>query len=205
VTAATPTATRLLAAAALALAAFGLAGCGGGGAENAASSPATTAAQANAVPADAVVRTSEGAFTIRLDAADSPHTVASFERLARKGFYDGLVFHRIVPGFVIQGGDPNGDGTGGPGYTTVDPPPDGTRYVEGVVAMAKRADEPAGTAGSQFFVVTGADIGLPPDYAVLGKVVSGMATVRKIGTLGDPQTEQPTRKVTIETISIDET
>jgi peptidyl-prolyl cis-trans isomerase B (cyclophilin B) len=106
---------------------------------------------------------------------------------------------------VIQGGDPNGDGTGGPGYTTVDPPPPDTQYVKGVVAMAKRQDEPAGTAGSQFFVVTGADIGLPPEYAVLGRVVSGMATVLKIGRLGDPQTEQPTRTVTIETISIDET
>jgi len=153
----------------------------------------------------ATVDTSRGSFQITLDAKRAPKTGGSFKSLADKGFYDKLTFHRIVPGFVIQGGDPNGDGTGGPGYTTVDPPPDGTRYVEGVVAMAKRADEPAGTAGSQFFVVTGADIGLPPDYAVLGKVVSGMATVRKIGTLGDPQTEQPTRKVTIEKISIDET
>jgi peptidyl-prolyl cis-trans isomerase B (cyclophilin B) len=202
VTAVTSTAARRLAAAlAVALLALALTGCGGGAVDKAAS----TTTPAKAVPADAVVRTSEGTFTIRLDVASSPHTVASFERLARKGFFDGLVFHRIVPGFVIQGGDPNGDGTGGPGYTTVDPPPPDTQYVKGVVAMAKRQDEPAGTAGSQFFVVTGADIGLPPEYAVLGRVVSGMATVLKIGRLGDPQTEQPTRTVTIETISIDET
>jgi peptidyl-prolyl cis-trans isomerase B (cyclophilin B) len=202
VTAVTSTAARRLAAAlAVALLALALTGCGGGAVDKAA--PTTTPAKA--VPADAVVRTSEGTFTIRLDVASSPHTVASFERLARKGFFDGLVFHRIVPGFVIQGGDPKGDGTGGPGYTTVDPPPPDTQYVKGVVAMAKRQDEPAGTAGSQFFVVTGADIGLPPEYAVLGRVVSGMATVLKIGRLGDPQTEQPTRTVTIETISIDET
>jgi peptidyl-prolyl cis-trans isomerase B (cyclophilin B) len=202
VTAVTSTAARRLAAAlAVVLLALALTGCGGGAVDKAAS----TTTPAKAVPADAVVRTSEGTFTIRLDVASSPHTVASFERLARKGFFDGLVFHRIVPGFVIQGGDPNGDGTGGPGYTTVDPPPPDTQYVKGVVAMAKRQDEPAGTAGSQFFVVTGADIGLPPEYAVLGRVVSGMATVLKIGRLGDPQTEQPTRTVTIETISIDET
>jgi cyclophilin family peptidyl-prolyl cis-trans isomerase len=175
-----------------------LAGCGGG-------SGGSAATTSKAVAADAVVRTSEGSFTIRLDAADSPNTVASFESLARKGFFDGTVFHRIVPGFVIQGGDPTGTGTGGPGYTTVDPPPPDTRYTRGVVAMAKTQDEPAGSAGSQFFVVTGADAGLPPDYAVLGRVVSGLPVVLKIGRLGDPETEQPTRKVTVEKITIDET
>jgi cyclophilin family peptidyl-prolyl cis-trans isomerase len=194
---------HVIRAVALAAAVALLAGCGGGGGGKA--DTATTATTAKAVPADAVVKTSEGSFTIRLDAKDSPNTVASFEQLVRKGFYDGLIFHRIVPGFVIQGGDPNGDGTGGPGYTTVDPPPAGTQYVKGVVAMAKRGDEPAGTAGSQFFVVTGENVGLPPDYAVLGKVVSGLDVVEHIGTLGDPQTEQPTKKVTIEKITIDET
>jgi cyclophilin family peptidyl-prolyl cis-trans isomerase len=189
----------LIRAVALVLAVAALTGCGGG------KSDGNSAPSGTAAPADADVRTSEGSFTIRLDAAGSPHTVASFEALAEKGFYDGLTFHRIVPGFVIQGGDPNGDGTGGPGYTTVDPPPPDTQYVRGVVAMAKRADEPAGTAGSQFFVVTGANIGLPPDYAVLGKVVSGMPVVEKIGRLGNPQTEEPTRRVTIEKITIDET
>ena len=173
-----------------------LAGCGGGGKTK------TTTGVARAAAADAVVATSEGDFTIRLDARISPNTVASFEKLARKGFFDGLTFHRIVPGFVIQGGDPNGDGTGGPGYTTVDPPPADTQYVKGVVAMAKRGDEPAGTAGSQFFIVTGANVGLPPEYAVLGKVVSGMSVVERIGRLGNPQTELPTKKVTIEKITI---
>jgi peptidyl-prolyl cis-trans isomerase B (cyclophilin B) len=186
---------HVIRAAALAAALLLLAGCGGG------SKQATTTG-AKAVAADALVRTSEGSFTIRLDVADSPNAVASFEKLARDGFFDGLTFHRIVPGFVIQGGDPKGDGTGGPGYTTVDPPPADARYVKGVVAMAKRGDEPAGTAGSQFFVVTGADAGLPPDYALLGKVVSGMDVVDRIGRLGNPQTELPTKKVTIEKITI---
>jgi cyclophilin family peptidyl-prolyl cis-trans isomerase len=186
---------HLIRAAALAAAVLVLAGCGAGG------SAKTTTTAAKAVAADAVVKTSEGTFTIRLDVKDSPHTVASFETLARKGFFNGLTFHRIVPGFVIQGGDPKGDGTGGPGYTTVDKPPASTQYVKGVVAMAKRGDEPAGSAGSQFFVVTGANVGLPPDYAVLGKVVSGMAAVEKIGKLGGPN-ELPTKKVTIEKITI---
>jgi cyclophilin family peptidyl-prolyl cis-trans isomerase len=180
-----------------------VAGCGGGSKETTTSTAAATgAASAKAVPADAVVQTSEGSFTIRLDPKDSPHLVASFESLARKGFYDGLTFHRIVPGFVIQGGDPNGDGTGGPGYTTVDKPPADLQYVKGVVAMAKTQVQAAGTAGSQFFVVLGANVGLPPEYALLGRVTSGMDVVDKIGQLGDPQSELPTKKVTIEKIDI---
>jgi peptidyl-prolyl cis-trans isomerase B (cyclophilin B) len=190
---------------ALLLTAVALAGCGGGGGGSTSGSASGPPDASEAVAADAVVETSEGTFTIRLDDKTSPNTVASFEQLARDGFYDGLTFHRIVPGFVIQGGDPTGDGSGGPGYSTVDPPPADTRYTSGVVAMAKTQDEPAGTAGSQFFVVLGADVGLPPDYAVLGKVTSGMDVVQKIGKLGDPQTELPSREVKIEQITIDET
>jgi cyclophilin family peptidyl-prolyl cis-trans isomerase len=171
-----------------------LAGCGGGG--------KSSFPHGKPVKADAVVKTSEGTFTIRLDDKDSPNTVGSFERLARKGFFNGTIFHRIVPGFVIQGGDPTGTGTGGPGYTTVDAPPSGTRYVHGVVAMAKTSQQAAGTAGSQFFVVTGADAGLPAEYALLGKVVAGLAVVDHIGRLGNPQTEQPTKRVTVRSITI---
>ena len=130
---------------------------------------------------DAVVDTNKGSFTIRLDTDDSPHTTASFVKLAEKGFFDGTIFHRIVPGFVIQGGDPKGNGTGGPGYTTVDEVPQDARYTHGVVAMAKTAAEPAGTAGSQFFVVTAQDAGLPPDYAILGRVTDGIDVVDRIG------------------------
>jgi peptidyl-prolyl cis-trans isomerase B (cyclophilin B) len=105
-----------------------------------------------------------------------------------------------VPGIVIQGGDPTGTGTGGPGYSTVDPPPRGTKYTKGVVAMAKTQNEPPGTAGSQFYVVTGADAGLPPDYAVIGKVTQGLSTVDRIGRLGD-QSEQPTQPVVVYAIT----
>jgi cyclophilin family peptidyl-prolyl cis-trans isomerase len=114
--------------------------------------------------------------------------------LANSGFFRNTVFHRIVPGFVIQGGDPTGTGTGGPGYKTVDKPDAGTAYTKGVVAMAKGGPEAAGTAGSQFYVVTGEDAGLPPDYAVIGKVTKGQDVVDRIGKLGGPD-EQPTQVV----------
>ena len=102
---------------------------------------------------------------------------------------------------MIQGGDPTATGAGGPGYLTVDRPPAGTRYLFGTVAMAKTQAQPAGTSGSQFFVVTGADAGLPPDYAVLGDVVAGAPVVRRIGQLGDPN-EQPTAIVEIERATV---
>jgi len=135
---------------------------------------------------DVTLKTNCGTFTIRLAPKISPATTASFASLVQKGYFDGTVFHRIVPGFVIQGGDPTGTGTGGPGYTTVDIPPASTRYSRGLVAMAKAGNDPRGTAGSQFFVVTAPDAQLPPDYAVLGTVKSGQATVARIGKLGDP-------------------
>ena len=103
---------------------------------------------------------------------------------------------------MIQGGDPNGSGSGGPGYTVVDTPPSDARYVRGVVAMAKTGAEPPGTSGSQFFVVTGADAGLPPDYALLGKVTRGLDVVERIGRLGNPQTEQPKRRIVIRHITV---
>ena len=152
---------------------------------------------------DVKIETNCGAFTIRLAVKTSPATTASFVSLAKKGFFDGTVFHRIVPGFVIQGGDPTGTGQGGPGYKTVDPPPATTKYTLGVVAMAKTATEAPGTSGSQFFVVTAQDAGLPPDYAVLGKISSGSDVVKRIGTLGDPATEQPTETVEIEHATVD--
>jgi peptidyl-prolyl cis-trans isomerase B (cyclophilin B) len=135
---------------------------------------------------DVTLETSCGDITIRVDQKTSPKTAASFVSLAKSGFYDDTVFHRIVPDFVIQGGDPTGRGSGGPGYIVRDVPPPDTVYTEGVVAMAKTATEPPGTSGSQFYIVTAPDAGLPPEYALLGKVVRGLDVVRAIGTLGDP-------------------
>jgi peptidyl-prolyl cis-trans isomerase B (cyclophilin B) len=137
-----------------------------------------------------------GSFTVRLDQRQSPHATASIVSLVRRGFFDRTVFHRIVPGFVIQGGDPTATGSGGPGYSTVDPPPRSARYTHGVVAMAKTGTDPPGTAGSQFFVVTAPDAGLPPDYAIIGRVVKGLDVVDRIGKLGDAS-EQPTQTVEI--------
>jgi peptidyl-prolyl cis-trans isomerase B (cyclophilin B) len=155
---------------------------------------------------DVRFRTNCGSFTIRLAVKTSPETTASFLSLVKKGYFDGTVFHRIVPGFVIQGGDPTGSGTGGPGYTTVDPPPASTRYTLGLAAMAKAGSKPAGSSGSQFFVVTAKDAQLPPDYAVLGKVVKGLAVVEAVGQLGDPSSGGegvPTETVEIEKATVD--
>ena len=151
------------------------------------------------------MKTNCGSVTILLDAKGAPATSASLVSLARRGYFDGTVFHRIVPGFVIQGGDPTASGSGGPGYQTVDKPAASARYTHGVVAMAKTQTEPAGTSGSQFFVVTADDAGLPPDYAVVGKVVRGLGVVDRIGRLGGAD-EQPTETVEIEkaTVSVGE-
>jgi len=151
-----------------------------------------------------VFETNCGTFTVTLDLKSAPATAASLVSLAKAKFFDDTIFHRIVPGFVIQGGDPTQSGNGGPGYQTVDPPASGARYVKGVVAMGKTATEPAGTSGSQFFVVTGADVGLPPDYAIVGKVTDGITVVTRIGKLGDPTTEQPTRPVVVKSVTVEE-
>lgn len=151
-----------------------------------------------------VFATSCGSFTVTLDQKLAPKTGASLVSLARKGFFDGTVFHRIVPGFVIQGGDPTQRGSGGPGYSTVDKPPATVSYTKGVVAMAKSGDEAPGTSGSQFFVVTAEDAGLPPDYAVVGKVTAGIDVVEQIGKLGDPATEQPLQPVVIDKVTVQE-
>jgi peptidyl-prolyl cis-trans isomerase B (cyclophilin B) len=150
-----------------------------------------------------VFATNCGTFTVTLDQKTAPKTAASLVSLGRAGFFDDTIFHRIVPGFVIQGGDPTQTGTGGPGYSTVDVPPADARYTKGVVAMAKTGAEAPGTSGSQFFVVTGADAGLPPEYAVVGEVTDGLDVVERIGELGDAS-EQPTQPVVIQKVTVQE-
>jgi cyclophilin family peptidyl-prolyl cis-trans isomerase len=176
---------------------LGLAGCGGGKEATASGEldPSTTYRL--------VLETNKGSFTIELDQKLAPNTVKSLVKLAKDGFFDGTKFHRVVPGFVIQGGDPTGTGTGGPGYSTVDAPPSDAAYTRGVVAMAKTPTEPPGTAGSQFFVVTGEDIGLPPEYAIVGKVTDGMKTVDAIEALGTGD-GPPSTPVVIEHVTVQE-
>jgi peptidyl-prolyl cis-trans isomerase B (cyclophilin B) len=148
--------------------------------------------------------TSCGTFTVTLDQASAPATSASLVALARDGFFDDTVFHRIVPGFVIQGGDPTQSGSGGPGYSTVDAPAQDAVYGRGVVAMAKTGVEPPGTAGSQFFVVT-ADAGLPPEYAIVGRVTDGLDVVDAIDAQGDAATELPLKPIVVESVTVAET
>src|SRR3954462_2514007 len=150
----------------------------------------------------AAVETSCGTFDIALDTKNSPKTVNSFVYLARQGFYDGLDFPRLAPGLVIQGGDPLGNGKGGPGYTVDEPPPANLAYTKGLVAMAKTTADPPGRSGSQFFIVTGADAGLSPDYALLGRVSDGIDVVEKIGSLGLP-TQEPKQTVLIDKVTIE--
>jgi peptidyl-prolyl cis-trans isomerase B (cyclophilin B) len=154
----------------------------------------------------ATVTTNCGRFTIRLADNRAPKTSASFKSLADQKFYDGLTFHRVVANFVIQGGDPLGDGTGDPGYRVVEAPSKRLKYTKGVVAMAKTVEEPRGSSGSQFFVVTGSDASpLPPDYALLGHISSGAAVVAKIGAIDtDPSTGAPRTPVVIESIRVSE-
>jgi cyclophilin family peptidyl-prolyl cis-trans isomerase len=150
----------------------------------------------------AVVKTSSGTFEIALDSSRAPKTVNSFVFLSEEGFYDDLDFPRIAPGFVIQGGSPSGTTVGGPGYTVVEKPPANLSYTKGTVAMAKSSAEPPGSSGSQFYVVTAADAGLPPEYALVGKVSEGYDAVERIDTLGTPA-ESPKQPVLIEKITIE--
>jgi peptidyl-prolyl cis-trans isomerase B (cyclophilin B) len=150
-----------------------------------------------------VFDTNCGSFTVELDQETAPETAASLVSLARAGYYDNTIFHRIVPGFVIQGGDPTQTGTGGPGYQTVDPPPPDGAYTYGTVAMAKTAAEPPGTSGSQFFVVTAPDAQLPPEYAIVGTISDGLEVIDAIGLLGDAE-QRPTQTVLIEKVTVSE-
>lgn len=140
-----------------------------------------------------------GKIAIELDVRDAPRTTASFAYLVKRGFYDDLTFHRVAAGFVIQGGDPNGDGSGGPGYTVVEPPPSNVRYTLGTVAMAKTGTDPSGASGSQFFIVTAREAPLPPQYALVGRVTGSLTAVEAIGRLATnpPQDGAPVIPVVI--------
>jgi cyclophilin family peptidyl-prolyl cis-trans isomerase len=151
----------------------------------------------------AVVETNCGTFKIALDTTRAPKTANSFAYLTEQGFYDDLTFHRIAPGFVIQGGDPLGSGVGGPGYSVDEKPPANLSYTKGTVAMAKSSAEPPGRSGSQFYVVTAPDAGLPPEYALVGKVSEGYDVVARIDKLGTPA-EKPKQTVLIEKMMLEE-
>jgi peptidyl-prolyl cis-trans isomerase B (cyclophilin B) len=152
----------------------------------------------------ATVKTNCGSFEITLDAERAPKTGGSFKFLADKGFFDGLGFHRIVPGFVIQGGDPKGNGSGGPGYSIVEPPPENLKYGKGVVAMAKTDIEDPGTSGSQFFVVTSDGTPLPPEYALLGEVTEGEEVVDLIAVAPVGPDDVPVTPIVMRSVKVEE-
>ncbi len=146
--------------------------------------------------------TTKGTMTIALDSAAAPTTVNNFVVLARYHYYDGIVFHRIIPGFMLQGGDPEGSGRGGPGYRFEDELPRPGRYEVGSVAMANSGPN---TNGSQFFIVSGPDgVRLPPQYSLFGKVVKGLDVVADIDAVGSPGAGHPRERVVIESVSINE-
>jgi cyclophilin family peptidyl-prolyl cis-trans isomerase len=151
---------------------------------------------------DAVVTTNKGEFTITLDPASAPVAANNFVFLSRHRYFDDTECHRIIPDFVVQCGDPTATGTGGPGYTIVDEPPAAGAYQLGSVAMAKT---PApDSAGSQFFIITGADgAALPPDYALFGQVTDGFdSAVAAMAAAGTPGAGVPSEPITIESVRI---
>jgi cyclophilin family peptidyl-prolyl cis-trans isomerase len=149
----------------------------------------------------ATIVTNKGTMEVALDPIGAPKTVNNFVFLSRYHYYDGVSFHRIIPGFVLQGGDPEGTGRGGPGYRFEDELPKPGRYQVGSLAMANAGPN---TNGSQFFVISGPDgAGLPPQYSLFGAVVSGGEVVRAIDALGT-RSGTPTEPVTIESITITE-
>jgi cyclophilin family peptidyl-prolyl cis-trans isomerase len=203
-------------------------GCGGGGSESAGTTTATTTTTngecatveapeprdpgSNDAPTAPLedgktyaltFDTSCGSFTVTLDTDLAPNTAASLVALAKAGYFDDTIFHRVVPDFVIQGGDPTQSGSGGPGYSTVDVPPSDSTYAKGTVAMAKSPAEAPGTAGSQFFVVTTDGTGLTPDYAIVGEVTDGIDTIDRIAALGVAD-GPPSQPVVISSVTVNE-
>lgn len=152
----------------------------------------------------ATMETTDGTMVIDLDAKNAPIATNNFVFLSRQGFYDGLTFHRIVKDFVIQGGDPQGDGQGGPGYKVPGEVPT-NNYEIGSIAAAKTGDDAPGLFGSQFFIVTGDQgVGLPNEYARFGKVTSGLDVALKIQDSPTGSNDKPKKPIYIVKISITE-
>lgn len=151
------------------------------------------------------IKTSLGDIQFETYDADAPKAVNNFITLAEKRFYNGLIFHRIIPGFMIQGGDPKGDGTGGPGYTFEDelnPETESYKegYKKGVVAMANAGPS---TNGSQFFIML-ENYPLPNNYTIFGKVVKGQGVVDTIGKLKTEQNDRPIKPIKMDSVTVEE-
>jgi cyclophilin family peptidyl-prolyl cis-trans isomerase len=150
----------------------------------------------------ALMSTSMGDLTIALDAVAAPKTVNNFVFLSRYHYYDGIVFHRIIQGFVCQGGDPEGTGRGGPGYRFEDELPKAGRYEVGSVAMANAGPD---TNGSQFFLISGpSGVSLPPAYALFGKIVKGLEVLDQMEKVPTGAGDRPREDVVINSVTITE-
>jgi cyclophilin family peptidyl-prolyl cis-trans isomerase len=148
----------------------------------------------------AEIDTSMGTMLVELDPAAAPKTVNNFVFLAREGFYDGVIFHRVIQGFVLQGGDPEGSGRGGPGYRFEDELPKPGRYEVGSLAMANAGPN---TNGSQFFVISGpSGVRLPPSYSLFGKVVMGLDVVDAIEKVPTGAGDRPKEDVVMNSVTI---
>ena len=153
----------------------------------------------------ATIRTNKGDLTLELFPAEAPRTVNNFVFLAREGFYDGGCFHRVIKGFMIQGGCPLGSGTGGPGYRFQDEPVT-RQYLKGTLAMANAGPN---TNGSQFFIVHGDNAGLPPNYTIFGMLTDGVATLdalanTPVGGGAGGERSKPSERLEIQTVAISE-
>jgi peptidylprolyl isomerase len=150
----------------------------------------------------ALMETSMGDLTIALDPVAAPKTVNNFVFLSRYHYYDGIIFHRIIKGFVCQGGDPEGTGRGGPGYKFEDELPKPGRYEVGSLAMANAGPN---TNGSQFFLISGpSGVGLPPSYSLFGKVVKGLDVVDAMEKVPTVPGDRPVDDVVIKKVTITE-
>lgn len=150
----------------------------------------------------AVLDTTMGSMTIALDAAAAPKTVNNFVVLARYRYYEGVIFHRIINGFMCQGGDPEGSGRGGPGYKFEDELPAPNTYKIGSVAMANAGPN---TNGSQFFLVSGASgVGLPPQYSLFGQITEGLDVLDSLQNVKTARGDRPLEDVVINSVTITE-
>ena len=146
--------------------------------------------------------TNKGVFVAQMFEEKAPQTTKNFIELTEKGFYDGLIFHRVIDGFMIQGGDPTGTGMGGPGYTIDDEFGDGLRHSsEGILSMANAGPN---TGGSQFFITLDKTPWLDGHHAVFGKVVKGMDVVKKIGKVKTDFSDRPLEDVVMQKVTIKE-
>ena len=180
---------------------FLLGGCSGNAAQKQARTPAVDTHVVNPANPVAVFETSKGRSTVELFRDKAPKTAQNFIDLTNKGFYNNLIFHRVIDGFMIQGGDPLGNGTGGPGYTIPDEFGEGlTHAAEGYLSMANAGPN---TGGSQFFITLDATPWLDGKHAVFGKVIEGMEVVREIGKVKTDRNDRPMTPVVIQKLTIE--